>query len=247
MLKINLHLHTSQSGHAFGSFYGVLEEASKKGMDMIAITDHGPAVFGSATETYFAIAERVPRKYKKVKVLFGCEANIIDKDGNLDLSKKTIKRLDILIVGIHDRSDYKDLNEKNNTLSLVRCFEKYKPNIFSHPPTMFFKYDIEKAVQAACDNNVLIELNLAGLGRLERKKQKEDIDLYKKMVAVVKKNKKRFIVNSDAHFLHEVGDDSILPKYMKKLGISEDMVLNNYPEELNKQIKRQNGERIESI
>ncbi len=244
MLKIDLHVHTTQSEHAFATFYEILEEAIRRKIEVIAITDHGSSVPGSATAIYFAMADRVPREHKGLKVMFGCEANIIDKEGNIDIKNRTIKKLDILLVGLHNRCAYEDLGEKENTAAIIKCFEKYRPNMFTHPPTMYFKFDIERVCQAACDNNVLLELNLAAMIRLDNNHHREDLKLYKKMVTVAKKNKKKFIVTSDSHFLHEIGDDSILPKYMKILDISEDMILNNYPEELKQLIEKQNKERV---
>ena len=69
MLKIDLHIHTIHSGHAYGTFYDVIKEAARKKMKMIAVTDHGPSILGSASMLHFGIGIMAPKKYKGVKVL----------------------------------------------------------------------------------------------------------------------------------------------------------------------------------
>jgi putative hydrolase len=238
MLKIDLHIHTVHSGHAYGSIYDVLEEAARKKMHIIAITDHGPDMLGSASLVHFKMGSRAPKEYKGVKVLWGCEANIIDSNGSIDLPEKVINKIDILLVGLHTGTSFRDLGRKKNTEAIVKCLEKYKPHVFTHPSTLYFDYDIEKACQAACDNNVLLEINLSSLVRLDKGHHREDVGLTKKMVSIAKKNKKMMIVNSDAHFLSEIAEDKILKKYMEIFGLTDDMIINNNPKELEMFLKR---------
>jgi len=101
MLKIDLHIHTVHSGHAYGSIYEIMEEAARKKMDMIAITDHGPNLTGSAPASHFCMGSRAPKEYKGVKLLWGCEVNIINEKGDIDLTENTIKILDVILAQIH--------------------------------------------------------------------------------------------------------------------------------------------------
>ncbi len=79
MLKIDLHTHTIASGHAFNTIYEMAEAASKKGIKVLGITEHGPETLGSAKEVYFECLDRVPKKLYGVKLMFGAELNIIDE------------------------------------------------------------------------------------------------------------------------------------------------------------------------
>lgn len=237
MLKIDLHVHSIHSGHAYGTFYDIIEYAAKKKMKMIAITDHGPSVAGSAAIWHFRMGNRAPKTHKGVKLLWGCEANIINEKGDIDLDKKTISELDLLLANVHTDSLFKDGGKKKNTAAIINSLKKYPISILSHPSAMFCSYDLEKVCQAACDNNVLLEINISGIVRMEKKNKKECLDGFKTIVDVAKKNKKKIIVNSDAHFLHEIGDDSILKKYKPILGLTDDMIINNYPKELDEFLK----------
>lgn len=230
MLNIDLHIHSLHSGHAYGTIYDIIEEASKKEMKMIAITDHGPSLTGSAPETHFLMGARAPKEHKGVKVLWGCEANIINEQGDLDISEEIIKKLDIILVQTHLPTPYKDLGKEKNTEAMIRCFKKYPIHIFSHPNFISYDYDFEKVCESACENNILLELNLATLGKTRN--NKTNFIYLKKMIEIARKHNKKIIINSDAHFLSEIGDDSILKEYWEELDLSEDIIINNYQDEL---------------
>ena len=160
MLKVDLHLHTIYSGHAFASFYETLNYASDNKMEIIAITDHGPTVDGACEAIAFNLGKRAPKTFKGMKVLWGCESNIINQDGTIDLPNETIKHLDILLVGIHPTTVSKDWGIKKNTEAAINCFKKYPISIFTHPTTFIYPIDLDKICEAAFENNVLLELNL---------------------------------------------------------------------------------------
>lgn len=237
MLKADFHIHSVHSGHGYGTIYDILKNAASKRMRLIAITDHGPLMEGSAPEVHFKMGIRAPKEYRGVKLLWGCEANIIDKNGTIDLSEKTIEKLDILLVGLHMGTPYKDLGKMGNTEALIRCFNRYPVHIFSHPGTIYFDYDLERVFQEACNKDILLEINLSSLVRLSQGHQRESLGLYQKMVEIARKNKKKIIVNSDAHFLDEIGNDTILKDYMGKLKLDKSCIINNYPEELIRFVK----------
>lgn len=237
MLKIDLHIHSINSGHAYGTFYDILREAKKKKMNLIAITDHGPALEGSASESHFHMGYRAPEEYEGVKILWGCESNVIDLKGNIDLPNNVISRLDLLLVGLHKKVGIDNLGKEKNTEAIINCFKKNNIHIFTHPSSKTFDIDYDKVFQAACDNNVLLEINLSALHKMENGRSKDTIESIKQIVDVAKRNNKKVIVNSDAHFLHEIGDDSILAKYKKQLSLTDDMIINNYPDELLKFIE----------
>jgi len=73
-MKIDLHTHTIASGHAFGTVWENARAAKARGLEMIAITDHGPSMPGASNQLYFRCGDRIPRIIEGVKVLFGVES-----------------------------------------------------------------------------------------------------------------------------------------------------------------------------
>lgn len=233
MLKVDIHIHSIHSGHAYGSFYDIVNEARKKKMKIIGISDHGPNLPGVSGHFHFFMKNRLP-KYDDLKILWGCEANIIDEKGNIDLKESIITALDYIAVSFHKYCGYKDLGKEENTKVLKKTLSKPFIKILTHPESQQYPIThFEEICQFAIDNNVLLELNIAYL----KQKWDEKKELFKKIVEIVKKNNSKLIIGSDAHFIHEIGEDSILKKYWDELGLNNEIIINNYPDELLKFLK----------
>jgi putative hydrolase len=239
MLKIDLHIHSIASGHAFGTFYDIVKEAKRKKMKMIAITDHGPGDPTSGARHHFSMGFRKP-EIKGLKVLWGCELNPINENGDLDLKKSNRDRLDILLFGMHDLV-LPQMSYEKATNTILQALDTPRIHIFTHPHECLNReYDWERALKKAIDKGILIELNLSQLKSVQLNNETGKLNRIKKMIEIVKENNGMLIVNSDAHFVHEIGDDRILKKYWKELGLTKDLIINNYPKKLEKFLKEKN-------
>jgi putative hydrolase len=231
MLNIDLHIHTIASGHAYIHLNELINYAKDNKMSIVGINDHGTKISGKHIIPHFGMAFRCP-KFENLKILWGCEANIIDEEGNIDLMNPYLSKLDYLSIGIHPPWPKVD----DQLCAILNCFKKHKPLFMTHPYIKLNIPDVSKLYQLACEHDVILELNLSVLTNPRLKK--ETLVNIKKMIEIVKKNKKKLIINSDAHFLHEVGDDSILERYYADLGLTPEIIINNYPEELLKRLKK---------
>jgi putative hydrolase len=231
MLNIDLHIHTVVSGHAYIHLNELINYARENKISIIGINDHGVKISGNHKKNHFGMGFRCP-KFNDLQILWGCEANIIDSSGNIDLEEPYLSKLDYLSVGIHP-----PWPEVDNQLSaIINCFKLHKPLFMTHPYINLNIADTSKLYQIACDYDVILELNISVL--THPKLKEETLVNIKKMIEIIKKNNKKLLINSDAHFLHEVGDDSILEKYKKQLGLTPEIIINNYPEELLKRLKK---------
>ncbi|MGM5485446.1 MAG: PHP domain-containing protein [Nanobdellota archaeon] len=222
MLETDLHIHTVLCGHAYGTLNEIINEAKRKNLSIIGINEHGPA---TGTEIpHFTLGHRKP-EVEGLKILWGAEANIIDKEGNLDIPENIQAQLDYVSAGFHLFTGYEDQGFEKNTEALIRVIENPNVKFITHPTHQSYPFDLSKVCEKAIENNVLLELNLSYLDR----DRPEDFRL---VVDLVRKKGKKLIVNSDAHFLHEIGDDSKLRERWDELGLSEDLIINNHPEEL---------------
>lgn len=233
MLKIDLHLHTIASGHAYSTINEYIIQAKKNGMKVIGLADHGPGNNETiVSEVYFLGLGRIPKIVKGIRVLKGIEANI-DNAGGIDISDKASERLDYIIAGLHKGAKFTDLGVKRNTGSMIKAVKSGKINIISHPFVMsFYKTDIEVVAEAACKNKVLLEVNTSYLTAKQIEKHPENFPGLEKMIKVVKKYKQKVIIGSDAHNIWELGDDSSLRQIKKQIGLTDKMIINNYPKEL---------------
>jgi putative hydrolase len=236
MLKIDLHIHSIASGHAHNTILEYINRAKELKMKVIGISEHGPSMTGAAIdETYFRVLDRLPQRVDGVRILKGIEANIIDIKGSIDISDNVIDKLDYIMAGFHKNNPYKDKGSKANTKGMINAIRSGKIDIITHPFfTKDINFDVEKVYEEACKHNVMLEINLSYLK--ERKIQLDTLANLKKMMSMVTKYKKKVIVGSDAHNIWELADDDGLKK-IKKIGLKENIIINNYPRELFAQLE----------
>ena len=235
MLKIDLHTHTIASGHAFNTIYEMAEAASKKGIKVLGITEHGPETLGSAKEVYFECLDRVPKKLYGVKLLFGAELNIINEQGGVDLSETTLKRLDFAS-GFHIARSYKGSKESQTT-AVVEAIKNPYVSVIVHAYYRPIDANIEKVAQTACDNNKLMEISLTHFNNSWKTIQGERLERLKKMIKIIKKNNFKVLLGSDAHVITEIGADASFQKNKKLLGLMDKDIANYDIKYLRKFIK----------
>ncbi|HHW09691.1 MAG TPA: PHP domain-containing protein [Firmicutes bacterium] len=101
------HTHTRHS-HGRGTVAQNARVAKRRGLARLAVTDHGPAnLFGVGVRhcgVYEEIrkeAEEAMRLFPGLQILTGAEANVISREGEIDIPPEVAKKLDILLVGLH--------------------------------------------------------------------------------------------------------------------------------------------------
>ena len=102
-LVADCHFHTISSGHAYSTINEYAEEASEKGLELIGMTDHGPAMLGGPHIYHFDNLKVIPDNLHGVEILKGIEANIIGYDGTIDVEDEKLEalNLDIVISSFH--------------------------------------------------------------------------------------------------------------------------------------------------
>jgi putative hydrolase len=231
MIKVDLHTHTVASGHAFSTIQEMTEEAARREVEILGITDHGPAISDGASLDYFHCGvRRLPREMSGVKILFGIEANIMNGNGDLDIDLFLQEKLDIVIASLHRAPGYIDLGREGNTQAIINAMGNPCVKIIGHPygPANGLEVNIERIAEAACRENILLEVNAAYFFVEKSAEDAEKINSrVKKMVTILKANNKKVIINSDAHHSSEIGRDKEVREKFDYLGLTEDDVINN--------------------
>lgn len=223
-LKIDLHNHTVLSGHAFSTLNEIIEKALRNDMIIVGISDHGPSMIGAPNESYFTMTNDIMNETNKVMVLFGCEANIMDINGSIDISADTIQRLNYVIAGLHKLTPYEFTDKKNNTKALIASMEKNSIFAISHPINESFPIDIIPVIRAAKDLDIAMEIN----DRVLKSKSTEIIKKYIDFIECCGENDVKMILSSDSHTLSTACNFSSINKIERFLnGI---YLYNDYPE-----------------
>lgn len=226
----DLHLHTISSGHAYSTLEEYAARAKKIGLKSFALTDHGPAMPGGPHLYYFANMKMVPEKIDGIRIFRGCEANVINADGGIDLPEFEQSGLEILIASMHPRVGYESHGEEKNTEVLIKTMARNpRVNILGHIGNPKFPVNISAICAAAKEHRVLIELNNSSVYSrpgswekcLEAAREIKRLDW---LVAL----------GTDSHFSTMLGDFKKSEELIKAAGLSDKHVVNTSFEKIEK-------------
>jgi len=219
--EVDIHCHTIASGHAYSTILENAKVAAKKGLKMIAITDHGPAMGEGVNRYYFGNMTVIPRQIEGVYILRGIEANILDSEGTLDLPERYLKKLDIVIAGLHTGC-FSGETMEDNTKAVIEAMKNPYVDIIVHPGNPAFPLDIDKFVNASKEFNVHIEINNSSLTGSRSGSEENCILIAKKAAAIGAK----VCLGSDAHICFDIGNFDKAQKIIEQAGISDENILN---------------------
>ena len=101
-ILIDLHTHSLNSGHGSNdTITDMAKAAAKSGIQILGISEHGPATAGSVNSSYFRSLKLANRKRFGITILYGAEVNILTPTGTLDLDDDVLSCLDYALVSIH--------------------------------------------------------------------------------------------------------------------------------------------------
>ena len=227
----DFHVHTIFSGHAFSTLQEVITAARERGLEYLAITDHGPARPDGPKLDYFKNLNRQDtlRQLPDIRVLVGVEANIINTWGDLDMPVKLLNELDIVLAGFHNSTGYGGSSVSENTGALIKAIERNRITVITHVGDPRFPYpvDVEESVAAAVEHGVLVEINQSALHRWRA----ENVAHYERVLAVLQKYRAPILMSSDSHISYSVGVVSECERFLAEHGV-DPMTTVNYSEEM---------------
>jgi putative hydrolase len=221
-LEADLHIHTVASGHGYSTVDEIAQVASKRGLKLIAITDHGPALPGAAHPFYFWNLRVLPAEMYGVQVLKGAEVNIVNHQGDLDLTEDILEILDVVAVGFHPRCGYDGTTKEENTATLLKVMENPFVDIIVHPGNPLFPLDVPTVVEAAEEHGICLEMNNSSFYT-----RKGSYDTCLEIAKVAVKTNVKIVIGSDAHLATAVGQFSNVVELVEGVGLTEDRILNS--------------------
>lgn len=220
---MDLHTHTIVSGHAYCTLREMTKAAAEKGLQVLGITEHAPAMPGSTGFLYFHNLKVVPRELYGVRLLLGAEVNIIDYDGKLDLRPSELKKLDIVIASMH-MPCIKPGSVAENTRAYVRVIENPLVDIIGHPDDGRYPVEYRPILEAAKAYHKVIELNNTSLNPMSTRSETEKNN--REILSLCMEYQVPIAVNSDAHFDTAIGEFSLAEKLLDEMQFPEELILN---------------------
>ena len=219
VMTYDLHTHTTYS-HGKGSVEDNVKVAIDKGLEYIAISDHGPGhlfygIKRSEIPYFKKDIERMTEKYPQISVRASVEANILhaqpgtDHANGLDIRPDEIDEFDFIIAGFHfgclNCSSVKNWMwthgfkageenlRKSNTKMVTDALRLNDIAILTHPGDKG-PFDIPEIAKVCAETGTLIEIN-GRHGHLTTEEIKE----------AMKVEGLEFVISSDAHTPDAVG------------------------------------------
>ena len=222
MIPVDFHSHTFFSDCGIHTHVEMLTRARDLGMQGLAITDHGPALKGRMPSTLF---DRLFDPVEGIRLLKGMEGNLTGTPGEIDVPKRFLKYMDVVLLGIHPNIPYQ-LGKAAYTEMLVAAIRNNPcVDIITHPNDPMFPLDFDVLAATARDHGVVVELNNSKnlLNRTEP-------ELTRQLIRACKQAGARMVVSSDAHALPEVGRDEAVRPLLAAENFPEELVMNSTAE-----------------
>ncbi len=224
-LELDVHTHTISSGHhTADTVSDLLKQAQKKKLKLLGISEHGPAMPGACTVSYFRNIILAPPIRMGMRVLYGAEVNILDMNGTLDLDHGIMQHLDYCLAGLH-LPCCRPGTRQENTAAYIKAMKNPHIKIIAHPDDGRFPIDYNEFVTAAMDHQVLIEINNASLApdgyRYEAEKNNQIL------LELCEKYRCPVVLSSDSHGYRQVGEFTHAWELIKKTGFPEQLIMNS--------------------
>ena len=226
VIKLDPHTHTIVSGHAYSTLLENAAAASAIGLEIMAVTDHGPKMPGGPHQIYFMNLDILPRVISGVEILRGVEANIIDHKGTLDIKDEILKDLDLVIASLHPPCVPPGAVSEN-TGALIGAMSNPNVKILGHLGDPRYPLDIPAVIKAAKSWNIIIEINNHSLDT--RSFRSGGADTLRDIIRECIDNEVFLILGSDAHFASKVGDFTHARKMADELNTPASLLLNYDP------------------
>lgn len=221
IIVADLHTHTVASGHAYSTLLENAKAAAERKLALIAMTDHGPSMPGAPHVYHFGNQKALPDEIFGVRVLKGIEANVIDRDGGLDLDDNRLAMLDIVLAGLHTHcAPYGSVKE--NTTMMINAMKNPWVDAIVHPGNPEYQVDEEAIVAAAVEHDVALELNNSSL-TVSRRGSRPHCD---NIARLMKQYGAKIMLGTDSHFAYSVGDFTSAVELLRKHEISPAQVIN---------------------
>ncbi|MBN1646500.1 MAG: phosphatase [Spirochaetales bacterium] len=221
--ELDTHIHTISSGHAYSTVLESAQAAAEKKLRLIAITDHAPAMPGTAHKFHFHNLRVLPDYIAGVRVLKGAECNILDYNGTLDLEKEILDELELVIASFHIVC-IRPGSKKEVTRALRKVIDNPRVHIIGHPGDTRYDFDLPEIVRAAKEAGVFLEINNSSLLPVSfRPGGREEIAA---IISECRNQGAALVLGSDSHYRDSVGRLAEAYELCRSVSFPDELIVN---------------------
>lgn len=224
MYPVDLHMHTVASTHAYSTLHDYIAEAKQKHIRLFAITDHGPDMADAPHYWHFMNMRVWPRLVDGVGILRGIEANIKNRQGDIDCTGPMLDQMDVIIAGFHEPV-FPPQDEAAHTQAMIAAMAGGHVYIISHPGNPKFPVDIRAIAQAAATYHVALELNNSSFMHSRQGSEPN----CRAIAQAVRDAGGLLSLGSDSHIAFSLGDFAHCERILQEVDFPPERVLNASP------------------
>lgn len=230
----DLHTHSIASGHAYSTVMEMVAGAREKNLEMLAITDHGPALCGGPHPYHFSNGHVIPRQHGNLELLWGVEANVVDAEGRLDLPEQYLNLLDIVLAGFHPEAGFDNSGIEENTRAFAAAIRNPRVHAITHPGNPYYQVDFERIIPLAAEYHTAIEINNSSFTGF----RKGSFEVCTEVAKLAKRYGAPILVSSDAHIAAQIATFDKSMEVLNIAGIDESQVINTSVEKIKAHLAR---------
>jgi putative hydrolase len=220
-IQIDTHTHSTASGHAYSTIDDLARGARRRRLKGFVLTDHGPALPGGPHHYHFSNLRILPDTIGGVLFFRGVEANIINIEGDIDLTPVYLRKLDFVMAGLHEVC-FDPLDREGNTRLLVTALANPFVDGLSHPGNPRFPINIEEVVKAAAQHGKTLEINNSSF-----KVRPGSEENCLAAARLCKKHGALMSCGSDAHYWEDVGNFTKALALLEEAEVPPELIVNS--------------------
>ena len=156
------HVHTNYSDGE-NTVFEYCEKAIENGLELIAFTEHVRRELTYNFDDFLADVYSAREEFS-LKILVGCEAKVINLDGELDVTDGVLKKCDVVLGAFHG---FPFEGKKDYLTALDNMLKNPDVDVWAHPTLLAsrknFNITIEeekRIIKECIENEILIEKNI---------------------------------------------------------------------------------------
>lgn len=220
-IEADLHCHSLASSHAYSTVNEMASAAAEAGLKVFALTDHAMAMPDAPHVWHFHNLPVLPQKICGVTVLRGVEANIMNFDGEIDMTGTDLNGLQWVVASCH-APVINAGNVQENTNAYINAMKNNPAiDVLGHCTAFRYPVDFESIAKACREYNVFAELNESSV-QFKRSSAESCIELLK----ACKKYETPILVNTDCHYAGLIGRTPVSQVLLEAADFPDELIFN---------------------
>ncbi len=223
IIAVDTHTHTDVSHHAYSTLEENLAVARKRGMEGIAVTNHGPALADDGADLWhFSSLKNFPLYVKGLRLIKGAEVNIMDTQGNIDLDSYSLAPLELVVASMHTPCFDPRLGPEAVTEGYLNALDRNKKiNVIGHMGDGRYKCDYRRVLEKVKATGRIVEINHHSFD--VRKGSGENC---REIALICKELEIPVVMSTDAHFSEDVGEVANSDRMLREIDFPRELILN---------------------